>query len=132
ALDFLNERADKATSGFQDFIALDEAHFKIDLRKFGLAISARVFIAKAFAQLEIALAAAHHENLLEDLRTLWQSVPLARVNPRRQDVVAGAFGRGLDQERRFDFEKALRVKIIARDAGHFVPGAQGFLHLRTA
>ena len=54
---FCMHHANELAHDVQHIIALDKAHFEVDLRELSLAIGARVFIAKAFAKLEIAIAA---------------------------------------------------------------------------
>ena len=46
----------------------DEAHLKVELCELGLAVGAEVFVAEALRYLHIAVAAADHEELLEELR----------------------------------------------------------------
>jgi uncharacterized protein with PIN domain len=71
------------------------------------AVGARVFVAEAGRDLEVAVEARHHQQLLELLRRLRQRVELARVQARRHEEVARAFRRGGRQDRRLEFGEAL-------------------------
>ena len=55
----------------------DEAHLEVDLRELGLAVEAQVLVAEAAHDLEVAIDARDHEQLLEDLRRLGERVELA-------------------------------------------------------
>ena len=93
----------------------DEAHLDVDLGELGLAILAQVLVAEAADDLEVAIEARHHEELLEELRRLGQGVELARGKARRHQEVARAAGRVLDQEGRFDLQElVLRSARAAR------------------
>ena len=54
----------------EDGFAAREAHFQIDLGELELAVGAQVFVAEAAGDLEVAVEAGDHEDLLEDLRRL--------------------------------------------------------------
>ena len=72
----------------------DEAHFEIELVEFARdAVGARVLVAEAGRDLEIAVEAGDHHQLLEHLRRLRKRVELARVDPARDQIIARAFGR---------------------------------------
>ena len=85
----------------------DEAHLEVDLGELGLAVEAQVLVAEAAHDLEVAVEAGHHEQLLEDLRRFGQGVELARVQPRGHQEVAGAARRVLHHERRLDLQEAV-------------------------
>ena len=51
---------------------------------------------------------------------------------RRHEVVAGAFGRGLREERRLDVDEAVVVEVVAEGLGHLEAQLEVLLHLRTA
>ena len=97
------EPIDDAEDGF----LAREAHLEIDLRELKLAVGAEVLVAEAAGDLEVAVEAGDHEDLLEDLRRLRQRVELARMNAAGDQEIARAFGRGLGQDGRFDLQKAL-------------------------
>ena len=111
----------------QDVFLLHEAHFAVDLGEFRLTVGAEVFVAEALHNLEVAVHTGHHETLLEGLGALRQGVEGAGVHARRHHEVARALGRGVDKERGFDFQEAVRVEIFAGFVADAVPQLQGLL-----
>src|SRR5262249_28375778 len=86
----------------------DETHLKVELVKFaGPAIGARILVAEAGSDLEVAVEARNHDQLLELLRRLRQRVEFPRMQPRRDKIVARALGRGRGQDRRLELEETL-------------------------
>src|SRR5262249_62021903 len=82
----------------------------------GLTIVAQNLVATNTHDLEVALVAGDHQQLLEDLRRLGERVELARVEPRRHEEVARAARRVLHHERRLDLEEAVLAEVVARGA----------------
>ena len=78
----------------EDGVLRGEGHLEVDLGELGLAVGAEVFVAEAAGDLEVAVEAGDHEDLLEDLRRLRQRVELAGVDAAGDEVVARAFGGG--------------------------------------
>ena len=78
---------------------LREGRFEVDLGELGLAVGAQILVAEAAGDLEVALEAGDHQDLLEDLRRLRQRVETAGMNAAGDQVVARAFGRGAGHER---------------------------------
>jgi len=74
-----------------------EGHFQVELGEFWLAVGAEIFVAKTFHDLEVAVESANHEDLLEDLRRLRESVELAVMHATGHEIVAGAFGCGASE-----------------------------------
>ena len=74
-------------------VLVDEAHLEVELGELRLAVAAEVLVAEAAGDLEVAVDAGDHQELLELLRALRQGVDGARLEPRRDDEVAGALGR---------------------------------------
>ncbi len=60
-------------------VLLDEAHLHVHLRELGLTVGAQVLVAEALGHLVVALHAADHEELLQELRALRQGVEVARL-----------------------------------------------------
>ena len=104
----------------------DEAHLDVELIELARqAVGARVLVAETRRDLEIAVEARHHQQLLVLLRRLRQRVELAGMDARRHQEVARAFRRGRRQDRRLEFEEALLLHPLAhgiddRAAGHDV------------
>ena len=97
-----------------------------------LPVGTRIFVPEAPHNLEIAIATRDHQDLFEDLWTLGQGIPLARVLAAGHDEVAGAFGTGFDQEWGFHFEETFVAEVVANDACHLRTGSQDLLHARAS
>ena len=69
----------------------DERRLEIDLGELRLAVGAKVLVAEAARDLEIAVVPRHHQQLLVDLGRLRQRVELARVDAAGHEIVARAF-----------------------------------------
>src|SRR5207245_11646860 len=109
-----------------------ERSLEADRRELRLAVTAQTLGPEAARQLEVAVEAGHHEQLLVDLGRLRQGVKLPRVYPRRHEVVARTLRGRLGQDRGLDLEK---LQIGQRTAGPLQqPVAQHevALHLGTA
>ena len=92
---------------------VDKGRFDIDLGEFRLPIGAQIFVAETFRDLEIFFDSGDHEQLLVLLRRLRQRVKFSRRESAGHEEVARAFRRALGKNRRFDFDEALLVEIIA-------------------
>ena len=69
----------------EHIVLRDEAHLDIELVELaGRAVGAGVFVAVAGRNLEVAIEAGHHDDLLEHLRRLRQRVELTRMAARRE------------------------------------------------
>ena len=85
-----------------------EGHFHIKLIELaGAAVAARVFVAEAGSNLEIAVEAGGHKQLLELLRRLRQSVELAGMLSGGNEVVACALRAGCRENGGRDFEEIM-------------------------
>ena len=100
-----------------DVVLLDERHLEVELRELGLAVGAQVLVAKAARDLEVALVAGDHQQLLEELRRLRQRVERARLQARGHEEVARALGRRLREDRRLDLEEVVVGERLA-DRAH--------------
>ena len=79
----------------------DKAHFQIELVKFARqTVSTWVFITEAWCDLEIAVKASDHQQLLILLRRLWQREEFAGVNAAWHEEIARAFRAGCRQDGR--------------------------------
>ncbi len=113
-------------------VHLREGHFEVDLGELGLAVGAQVFVAEAAGDLEVAVEAGDHEDLLEDLRRLRQGVEAARVDAAGDEVIARALGSGAGHEGRLDFEEALGDEVVADGHGDATAERKIRLHLSPA
>ena len=130
--DLFPEAFDEAGDEGDDVVGIDEGHFQVDLRELGLAVGAGVFVAEAAADLHVAVAAADHEDLLEELGGLGECVKAAGVETGGDEEFAGAFGGGFVEDGRFNFEEAVLVAVVAHDLGDAMARDQGFGHLLAA
>ena len=62
---------------------VDERRLDVELGELELAVGPQVLVAQAAGDLEVAVDARHHQQLLGDLRALGQHVEVAVVQPRR-------------------------------------------------
>ena len=86
-----------------------EGALHVELHELELAVGPQVLVAQAAGDLEVAVEAAHHEELLGQLRALGQGVEGAVVQAGRDRELPGALGRGRPQQRRLDLHEALAV-----------------------
>ena len=105
--EFLEHAAHHRLDRVEHVLLGDEAHLEIELIELARrAVGARVLVAEARRDLEIAVEARDHDQLLELLRRLRQRVEFSGMQPRGHEIVARAFGRGRGQDRRLEFEEA--------------------------
>src|SRR5436190_6065308 len=100
------QRSQQAFGQRYDIALRDERRLDVYLRELRLAVNSQVLIPEAARDLEIAIEARDHEQLLVQLRRLRQRVEFARVNAARDQIVARAFRRRLGENRRLDLEEA--------------------------
>ena len=117
-------RLDEAHHG----LLVDEAHLEVELGELRLAVATQVLVAIAARDLEVAVDARDHEQLLELLRALRQGVDAARLEPARDDEVAGALGCRLDERRRLDLDEPVRVMDLADGLDHAAAEQQAVGH----
>ena len=104
----------------------DKTHLDVELVEFaGQPVGARIFVAETGRDLEVAVEAGHHQQLLVLLRRLRQRVEPARMDPRGHEEVARAFRRRRRQNRGLELEETLFLhppahRIDDRAAGHDV------------
>jgi hypothetical protein len=84
----------------------DEAHLEIELVEFARAtVGAGILVAEAGRDLEIAIEARDHQQLLEHLRRLRERVEFAGMDAARHQIVARALGARRGQDRRLNSVK---------------------------
>ena len=108
-----------------------ERNFQVQLREFGLAVGAQVFVAKTFDDLEVAVHPADHQDLLENLRRLRQRVKLPGMHAAGHQIIARALGRRAREHGRFDFIKAHLVHGLADFEDHAVAQREVLPRLRA-
>src|SRR5215470_17500449 len=101
--------------GIEHILLRDEAHLEVKLVELsGRTVSAGVLVAEAGRDLEIAVEARDHDELLELLRRLRQRVELAGMDPRRHEIVARPLWRGRGEDRRLELEEARLPHAVAQ------------------
>ena len=105
--ELLEHAGDHRLHGVPDVFLRDEAHLEVELVELARqAVGARVFVAEARRDLEVAVEARHHQQLLVLLRRLRQREELAGMDAARHEEVARAFRRRRRQDRRRVLGKA--------------------------
>ena len=128
---FFEDGADQLFHQGADFNFVQEAGFNIHLSEFRLTVSTKVFVTEAFNDLVVAVKACAHQHLFEELRRLRQSIEVAVVNTRGNQIVAGAFRSALGEHRSFDVDEAVLVKETAESHCSFVAELHIALHRQT-
>ena len=118
---------EEALGDAEDGVHLREGDFEVDLGELGLAVGAQVLVAEAAGDLEVAVEAGDHEDLLEDLRRLGERIEVAGMHAAGNEIIARALGRGARHEGGFDLEEALADEVVAD--GHGDAAAQGKVRL---
>ncbi len=126
--DLLEDGDDHALHQAHDLLAIDERHFQVDLGKLGLPIVAEVFVAEAPGNLIIAIHAADHQDLLEELGRLRQRKELSGVDAARHQIVSGTLRCALRQNRRFHLQESLGIHELSRGLRNAVAKTQQPLH----
>ena len=102
----------------KDVVLRDERQLDVQLIELsGRPIGAGVFVSKARGDLEVAVEAGHHQQLLELLRRLGQRVKLPGMDAARHEVIARALGGARRQNRRLKLQEALLLHAPP-DAGN--------------
>ena len=65
---FLHDLLDQAFGHFLDFFGRGEAHFRVNLGKFWLAVPPQVFVPEATRHLVVTIHPGGHQQLLKQLR----------------------------------------------------------------
>ena len=78
--DILPDLLEHALAQRIDAFAVHKRKLHVDLGEFHLAVGAQILVAEATRDLQVALHARHHQDLLELLRRLRQRVELARMD----------------------------------------------------
>ena len=76
-----------------DVLGVDERHLDVQLGELRLPVGPQVLVAEAAGDLDVAVVAGDHENLLVELRRLRQGVESARLHAAGHQVIAGPLRR---------------------------------------
>ena len=103
-----------------DIILFYKRHFTVNLREFRLAICTQVFVTETLGYLEIAVESAHHQELLQGLRTLRKCIELSRIHTRRNHEITCTFWGRSHQDGCFHLNKALFIEVFTDLNSHLV------------
>ena len=120
ALHLLEEMLGEAFEHVEHILLMYKAHLAVDLRELRLTIGAEVLVAEAAHNLEVAVHASHHQQLLVLLRTLRQGIELTGVHAGRDNEVAGPFGGALDEHGGLYLEKITVGEVVSHQHSHLV------------
>jgi hypothetical protein len=99
-------------------LALDETHLQIELGEFRLPVAPLILVAKAARNLEVLLVSGDHQQLLQLLGRLRESIELAGMDPAGHQVVSRPLGSGLEQNRGLHLDEAALVQEVADVLDH--------------
>ena len=101
-----------------DVLLVDEAHLDVQLRELWLAVGAEVLVPVAAGDLVVPLHAGDHEQLLEQLRGLRQSVEGSWLQACRNQEVTCALWGGTGQRRGLDLREIVALEhLTGRSVG---------------
>ena len=128
----LERRDDAALEHVEHVLSVDEGHLEVELPELELPVGAEILVAPARRNLVVAVEAADHRQLLEELRRLRERVEPSRLQPDGHEEVAGALGRALRHARCPHVDEAELVHLAADRADDRVVEAQVALHALAA
>ena len=76
----------------ENVLLLNKRHLTVDLSELRLTVCTKVLVAETLDNLEVTVDARNHQQLLERLRALGQSVELSGIHTAWNDKVAGTLG----------------------------------------
>src|SRR5581483_3740908 len=127
------ERADDRRLHHVEYVlAFDERHLEVELAELELTVGAEILVAPARGDLVVAVVAADHAELLEELRRLGEREELPGLQADRHEEVARAFGCAARHARRPDVDEVALVHDPADAGDRPVREAQVVLHAPTA
>ena len=128
ALHLLEEVLGQTFEHVEHILLMDKAHLAVDLRELRLTVGTQVLVAEAAHNLEVAVHAGHHQQLLVLLRTLRQGVELAGIHAAGDDKVAGSLGGALYEHGGLNLQKIAVAKVVAYLHSHPVTHHEVVLH----
>ena len=92
---FLKYPSDNRLNSIKNILLFNEAHLEVKLVEFArTAIRTAILVTKTGGDLEIAVKARYHNQLLELLGCLRQRVEFSRLQPCWHEEITRALGRG--------------------------------------
>ena len=129
AADRLEGRDDGGLHDVEHVLTLGERHLEIELPELELAVGAEILVAPAGGDLVVAVEAADHAELFEDLRRLREREELSGLQAHGHEKVACAFGRAARHARRPHVDEVLGVHRPADPGDRRVLEAEVPLHV---
>ena len=129
AEDLLRQPGHQPVDHADDVLRGDERHFQVQLRELRLPVGPQVLVAEATGDLDIAVVAGDHEDLLVELRRLRQGIEMPLHDAAGHEVIAGPFRRASPQHGGLDLDEPLLVEVVAHRLDDAVPQQQRLLHL---
>ena len=125
-------RFDHVLEQVANVLLSQERGLNVNLSELRLPVSAQIFVAETLGDLVVAVKAGHHQQLLEQLRALWQREKVAIMDTAGHQVVTRALWRRLAEHRGLDVHKTMGVEKLAHLHGHPIAQHQVVLHVRAA
>src|SRR5271157_3748647 len=116
----------------QDVLVLDERHLDVKLGELRLAVGSQVLVTEAAGDLEVAVEAGDHQQLLVELGRLRQGAEMPRVHPAGNQEVTGTLGSAAAQDGRLDLEEVLLAHDVAHELAKAVADDEDPLHVGPA
>ena len=115
-----------------DVVLIHKAHLAVNLSKLRLTVGTQVLITEALSYLEVAVETSHHQELLQGLRALRESVELTRVHARWNHEVARTLWSTTNEDRSLHLHEVLAIEEVANQDAHTVTKLQVLAHSRAA
>ena len=116
----------------ENILHIHKGHFQVDLGEFRLTVSTEILVTEAACDLDIAVHARNHQQLLVDLRRLGQGIEFAVMHTGRDQIVSRTFRCGLHHHRRFDLDEVVGIEVLSGSQCNLVAHNQIVLQRRTA
>mmetsp|Transcript_29050 Transcript_29050/g.56575 ORF Transcript_29050/g.56575 Transcript_29050/m.56575 type:complete len:279 (+) Transcript_29050:1369-2205(+) len=125
------DRADHALKRIENVLLGYVRHLAVDLSEFRLAVRSELLVTEALDDLEVAVHPGYHQNLLECLGRLRQSVKLAGIHSRWHHEVTGTLGGGLHKHGRLNLNEPFTREVVSHHLCELVSQNEGVLHWGT-
>ena len=117
----LEEPLHQSLAYLQDVLDIDKGHLHVYLCKLRLPVRSEVLVPEAACELDIAVKAGDHQKLLVYLGRLRQSVELAVVYSRGNEIVPRALRGGAYHHRGLYLDEVVVIEVLSCDLGDFMP-----------
>ena len=104
----------------EHILLFHKRHLTVDLRKLGLTVCTQVLIAETLGNLEVTVEATDHQQLLQGLGRLGQSIELSWIHTTGHHKVTGALWGRTNQNRRLHLDEVLAIQEVTNQDRHTV------------